>query len=700
MSYRLVSNKTDHSNDILINYTDDILEYFLPSYLIKANKIYRQLDKINSISWSKNSSHIFSSSLNHPHYLNQKGTTKLLVMKGIPNHLRSEVWFTLSGAKHEQANNTKNYYKFLVESYPISLPYDKQIDLDLKRTFPKESFFSLTTTQSRLRNILRAYSRRNPDIGYVQGFNFIVGRLLSVLSDEPDEKIFWIFVQIIEYLLPTNYYSEMCGLMADVDIMLRLIQVCYPAIYNHLEECEVLDYFHNILLQLFLSIFTHNFPYNAQVFIFDMFFVEGSIILFKAASAIIKYNEDKLLKVTNVYELKQSLDENNICFDSLKFKMFLMDSDFPINSQLLTRNRSNVSRYIKNKVDDMNKFKKDRIKEESTKLRLSSEIHCETNWPICQYDYSSTYNIFDFLILQQSQPMVVIEDYFKFNSSNEFNFQSQKNFSDDDLEPMTTRTILNPLFDLELSNKKIDLEICGEETTGNNSYLFPLTHKSTSSKFSFNKMGYNIIVEREESSLNNILIVRRIHTTDCSDIFQNLNSYRNSNDTCNKEKQAENSIGYSSEIDNKKSLNFECETPRFSNPDNKPFKKPFKNPKILSSIGFMTKNQLKEENLSPITTILGLGSRGLPERNNSYFPDNNTGKGKSLSLINSPFMIKDSLNDEDFCSFVDKIKLRYNKVIETRRFCLNLLESNRKKMIGVDYKDSFNSTEEVEIYLG
>ena len=36
----------------------------------------------------------------------------------------------------------------------------------------------------KLRNVLLAFSRRNSSIGYNQGFNFIVGRILEVVEDE------------------------------------------------------------------------------------------------------------------------------------------------------------------------------------------------------------------------------------------------------------------------------------------------------------------------------------------------------------------------------------------------------------------------------------------------------------------------------------------------------------------------------------
>ncbi len=112
----------------------------------------------------------------------------------------------------------------------------------------------------KLRNVLLAYSRRNISIGYVQGFNFIVGRLLKINQNE--EEVFWIFTQIIENILPLNFYSEMCGLMVDVDILLSLIGKYFPDLMIFLDQNLFLDYFKNILLQWFLSLFIQNFSYE------------------------------------------------------------------------------------------------------------------------------------------------------------------------------------------------------------------------------------------------------------------------------------------------------------------------------------------------------------------------------------------------------------------------------------------------------
>ena len=92
-----------------------------------------------------------------------------------------------------------NYYNDILNNYPDYIPslFDKTIENDLNRTFPDEEFFQDKENINKIRNILIAFSRRNSSIGYTQGFNFIVGRLLSIIKNE---------VSIIKYYVVYLYY--------------------------------------------------------------------------------------------------------------------------------------------------------------------------------------------------------------------------------------------------------------------------------------------------------------------------------------------------------------------------------------------------------------------------------------------------------------------------------------------------------------
>jgi len=64
----------------------------------------------------------------------------------------------------------------------------------------------------KLRSVLYAFIKRSPSIGYSQGMNFIVSRLLLVLKEE---EAFWVFVMLTECILPLDYYSNMVGVLID-----------------------------------------------------------------------------------------------------------------------------------------------------------------------------------------------------------------------------------------------------------------------------------------------------------------------------------------------------------------------------------------------------------------------------------------------------------------------------------------------------
>jgi len=94
------------------------------------------------------------------------------------------MWLLTSGALRDKANNPGYYKSILIEFHNFPGHFENQIEIDLKRTFPKNQKFNTTENLNKLKNILIAYSRRNVVIGYVQGFNFIAGRIIQVIPDE------------------------------------------------------------------------------------------------------------------------------------------------------------------------------------------------------------------------------------------------------------------------------------------------------------------------------------------------------------------------------------------------------------------------------------------------------------------------------------------------------------------------------------
>ena len=69
---------------------------------------------------------------------------------------------------------------------------------------------------------MTAFVRRNATIGYSQGLNFIVARLLMVVEDQ--EKVFWIFTQIVETYLPGDFFLLFTGVRKDMKIIEKIIK--------------------------------------------------------------------------------------------------------------------------------------------------------------------------------------------------------------------------------------------------------------------------------------------------------------------------------------------------------------------------------------------------------------------------------------------------------------------------------------------
>jgi hypothetical protein len=106
----------------------------------------------------------------------------------------------------------------------------------------------------KLKNILICYSIRNTTIGYCQGMNFIVGRLLLIMDNE--EQVFWIFIQMIEKILPLIYYADLAGIVIETTIIDAFISFYLSNFYKYLIDNSFKLPLNNFIHKWMVSLFT------------------------------------------------------------------------------------------------------------------------------------------------------------------------------------------------------------------------------------------------------------------------------------------------------------------------------------------------------------------------------------------------------------------------------------------------------------
>ncbi|XP_031170446.1 TBC1 domain family member 9B isoform X2 [Sander lucioperca] len=219
--------------------------------------------------------------------------TRELVLNGIPECLRGELWLLFSGAQNEMASHP-GYYGDLVETaMGVCSLATEEIERDLHRSMPEHRAFQNATGIAALRRVLTAYAHRNPGIGYCQAMNIVTSVLLLYC---PEEEAFWLLVALCERMLPDYYNTRVVGALVDQGVFEDLTQGFLPLLYEHMQQLGVIS---TISLSWFLTLFLSVMPFDSAVLLVDCFFYEGIKLIFQVALAVLHDNMDALLSCSD-----------------------------------------------------------------------------------------------------------------------------------------------------------------------------------------------------------------------------------------------------------------------------------------------------------------------------------------------------------------------------------------------------------------
>ncbi len=311
--------------------------------------------------------------------------------------------------------NNGNYYQQLLKySLEVKCPSIIQIDLDLKRTFPEEERVMDEKFQKSLRNVLICYSTRNTTIGYCQGMNFVVSRLLLILGNE--EHTFWVFYQIMETFLRLNYYFDLTGIIIETTLIETMLPIYLPELHEFLEKNNFNMTISNFIHKWMVCIFTQTLKVEMVYTFLDFFFLDGNFSLIKNSLFIFASLQEDILKQNSFEDIYSVLTEIDKRITNPRAMIyFLEEKNYYLEEINIINIRKLLSVPITNslKSGELTSTAK-RTWDENRELLKKRNINCDPNWPFCLYEVD--HEIPEVLIFKESNRIFYIDDYYYIKS--------------------------------------------------------------------------------------------------------------------------------------------------------------------------------------------------------------------------------------------------------------------------------------------
>jgi Rab-GTPase-TBC domain len=211
---------------------------------------------------------------------------------------RAKKWCELANLPENSEAFYLNLLKINFDKEVLSQS-NRQIELDIPRTFSDYTYFAKGSGIVILQRILYAFIKYNPKLGYVQGMNYIAASLLYHCSES---DAFWLFLRLVyDYDLVGNYLPMLPGLDKHSHVMEFLMMESLPDLNEHLLQC-------GIVVQMFITewcitLFTSLLNLNYSHIFFSKFFKYKWVFFYKFVLEILDRLSYKIMQTHNTMKI-------------------------------------------------------------------------------------------------------------------------------------------------------------------------------------------------------------------------------------------------------------------------------------------------------------------------------------------------------------------------------------------------------------
>ena len=344
----------------------------------------------------------------------EKNILEVLLIQEIPNELNKNLWLISSGARLLLKEN-KDYYSKLIKFYEkmeeknhYFYKYEtRKISRDLYRSNLKHE------EVYKLKNILNAFIARNLTISYCQGLNLIVSYLLQMIEYN-EEETFYLFLILMEDILPYDYFLFGIGIEAELYMIKKLLEALDIELYNHLSVLNSFCYLDSKISMWIISLMIYNIDIKITNLFFNIIFLYPNnnelfiSILYNMIFSIIAILRNDLLKCVDSNEI------NNVINKFVNNK--ISDDNFQkIVYYNLVSQEKNIFK-DKTIFEYRKKIIKNIIKERKLNFKFEEnieEIICEKYFPLCIKEKEEK-PIEEFIIYKSNNDLnlYLVEDYY------------------------------------------------------------------------------------------------------------------------------------------------------------------------------------------------------------------------------------------------------------------------------------------------